>query len=68
MNEDEISIIWCVDDVLVVRPGLTHDEAREVLHEAKRRHDASIGICWVVLETHADMMFPNSLANEGDLD
>jgi hypothetical protein len=60
-NGDEIHITWCVDDVLCVVPRLTKDEAREVLHEAYRNHDAEYGIAWVTFEIFADMMFP-----EGD--
>jgi hypothetical protein len=55
---DTIEISWHVDDVKEVRPDLTNDQAREVLAQAKHRHDASIGINWDVLAIHADDLFP----------
>lgn len=62
LNDDgetsSININWGVDDVLEIREDLTQEQAMEVLYAAKREHDASIGINWNVLETHADMMFP----------
>lgn len=53
-----IEISWHIDDVLEVRPDLTNAQAREVLAQAKDRHDASIGINWDVLAIHADDLFP----------
>jgi hypothetical protein len=55
---DEIAITWHIDDVKELRPDLTDDQAREVLQQAKDRHDAGIGINWEVLEIHADDLFP----------
>jgi phosphoenolpyruvate carboxylase len=55
---NEIRIIWHIDDVREVRPDLTDDEAREVLAQAKKAHDATIGINWDVLGHWADYMFP----------
>jgi hypothetical protein len=56
-----ISITWCVDDVLEIRPDLTEDQAMEVLEMVKKKHDAEIGINWTVLETIADFMFPQGI-------
>jgi hypothetical protein len=55
---DKIAITWHIDDVKELRPDLTDDQAREVLQQAKDRHDAGIGITWEVLEIHADDLFP----------
>jgi hypothetical protein len=55
---DTMEISWHIDDVLAVRPNLTDAQAREVLAQAKHRHDASIGINWDVLAIHADDLFP----------
>jgi hypothetical protein len=55
---DTIEISWHIDDVKEVRPGLTNAQARKVLEQAKRRHDATIGINWDVLAIHADDLFP----------
>lgn len=56
-DPDWIAVFWCVDDVKSVAPHLSDDEAREVLETAERRHDADIGINWIVLETISDMLF-----------
>lgn len=55
---DTIEISWHIDDVKEVRPNLTDAQARQVLEQAKRRHDASIGISWDALAIHADDLFP----------
>ncbi len=55
---DSIEISWHIDDVKEVRPDLSEAQARDVLDQAKRRHDASIGITWDVLAIHADDLFP----------
>ncbi len=49
---------FTADDVLSLRPDLTEEEAQEVVDIADRRFDASIGVNWDVLQTHADMSFP----------
>lgn len=60
MNEDQntITITWHVDDVLQQCPHLTQDQALEVLHTAKDKHDANIGITWDTLEMWADYLYP----------
>lgn len=58
---DRIAIVWSVDDVLGHIPRLTFEEARTVLHEADRTHDAEYGIAWLTFDIIADEMFP-----EGD--
>jgi len=52
----EIAVVWCVEDVQSVRPDLDDDQAWEVLQQARRHHDATIGINWDVLNCHADML------------
>ena len=66
--ETQIAIIWGIDDVHSVRSGLSDEQALLVLHEAKRRHDANIGINWDVLEIWADELFPEHEDEEGDHD
>jgi hypothetical protein len=56
-DDGKISIIWSVGDIFEIRPDLTRTEAMEVLHTAKRRHDANEGINWDILHTHAVWMF-----------
>ena len=55
---EEIAISWHIDDVREIRPDLTDEQCREVLQQAERRHDASVGINWEVLAIHADDLFP----------
>jgi hypothetical protein len=56
-RELSIAIVWHIDDVLQVRPELSREQAFEVLKQAKRYHDANVGINWEVLATHAEMLF-----------
>jgi hypothetical protein len=50
----KITITWCADDVLAVDHSLTPKQVREVLSLMKRRHDASVGINWDVIQCHID--------------
>lgn len=54
----QIAIIWDVDDVQVIRPDLSDEQAMEVLRHAKRYHDANMGINWDVLKVWADELYP----------
>lgn len=53
----QIALIWSLDDVLNVRPSLTHKQAWEVLEHARQEHDAECGITWDILGIHADNLF-----------
>lgn len=53
----EIGVVWMIDDVTSIRPDLTEEQAWEVLREADRYHDATIGINWDVLHYHAEALF-----------
>ena len=55
---DTIELSWHLDDVLYVRPGLTPQQAREVLQVIKYNHDASMGVTWETLEYVADELYP----------
>jgi hypothetical protein len=57
VDPNSIAIFWSIEDVQEVARHLTDDQAREVLDAVKRRHDATIGINWDVLETVADALF-----------
>jgi len=57
-KDKKIAVIWSIEDVQGIRPGLTDEQAFEVLKQAGRKHDAAWGICWATLETIADDMFP----------
>lgn len=56
--KDYIEIIWNIDDVLEVRPDLTKEQAREVLHALRRYHDAELGINWDVIYWTAHEIYP----------
>jgi hypothetical protein len=58
IRQDGISIVWRWEDVQSVRDDLTEDQCVEVLEEVRRRHDASVGINWDLLQDNADTMFP----------
>ena len=49
----QIASIWSIEDVQIVRSGLTDDQAWEVLQRVRKCHDATIGINWDVLKIHA---------------
>ncbi|HWG42673.1 MAG TPA: hypothetical protein VN688_07795 [Gemmataceae bacterium] len=53
----KIAAIWCMEDVLEVRPDLTEKQAWEVLEQVERRRDATIGITWDTLEMVAEDLF-----------
>ena len=52
----QIAEIWGVEDVRLVRPGLTEDQAWEVLQAARRHYDPAVGITWEVLARQADAL------------
>lgn len=55
---DEIAITWHIDDVRYIRPDLSDEACRDVLHYADRKHDADLGITWAILEATAEMLYP----------
>lgn len=67
---DQIALTWTVNDVLDVCPGLTEEEARHVLWEARHKHDASIGVNWDVLLAHGIGLYADRAVQnpEGDDD
>ncbi len=55
---DSFSIEWHIDDVLEECPDLTKEQARVVLHEVSRRHDACYGINWGFIRDIAWILYP----------
>jgi len=51
-----------VEDVMSMRPDLSEEQARQVIDLAAKRFDASIGICWDILEYWTDELFPDGEA------
>ena len=50
-NKDgSISIVWNIEDVQSLEPGMSDELAIEVLELALDNHDANEGINWTVLE------------------
>jgi len=66
LKDDEIAVVWSVEDVEMQCDWLTRDQALEVLFALKERHDASVGINWDVIHYTADWMFPNPEYAEPD--
>jgi len=56
-EDDEISIVWHIDDVKEQCNWLTDEQARDVLHNLKHKHDGEIGINWDVITITADILF-----------
>jgi hypothetical protein len=56
-EDDEISIVWSVDDVKEQCKWLTDEQAKDVLHNLKHKHDPCIGINWDVINITADILF-----------
>lgn len=63
--QGQIAIVWHIDDVLNVRPGLTRDQAMTVLERVSRKHDAEHGVSWETFRVVADDMFPQNDQSEG---
>lgn len=59
-DENEISIVWHIEDVQSVRPDLNDVEARDVLAFVKDKHDANYGVSWETIEGAADYLYPTS--------
>ncbi|MEW4569515.1 hypothetical protein AB1L88_16745 [Tautonia sp. JC769] len=59
----QIAVVWSVEDVLQVRPDLSPEQAWDVLVSCRRRHDATIGINWDVLEVAAGCLYPEPQSN-----
>lgn len=54
----KIAIIWCVEDVLSLRPDLSNEQAWTVLKHCRDAHDSQLGINWDVLACWAELLFP----------
>jgi len=58
LQDDEIAIIWSVEDVMQECPWLTKDQALEMLYDLKVNHDATIGINWDVIRDTVAVFYP----------
>lgn len=57
-NRRQVAIFWSIEDVQSVRPGLTGDQAWQVLQECERCHDCEFGFTWTLIKCVADELFP----------
>lgn len=55
----EIKIVWSIEDVLSRRSDLTEEQASKVLVELENSHNAEIGINWEVIDTTAEILYPD---------
>ena len=51
---DTIAIPWHIDDIKHQNPNVTDAQARIILQNIKKSHDAEIGINWGVIDIHID--------------
>ncbi len=56
--DKKITLEWHIDDVLEIRPDLNDREAMNVLNMVKRKHDATVGVNWEVLDYWAGDLYP----------
>ena len=64
LQDDEIAIIWSVEDVMQECDWLTEDQALDVLHHIDHKNDATIGINWEVIYYNAEWMYPKEADDE----
>ena len=62
---NSIAIIWCIDDVKSIREDLNDEQCLDVLNYADRKHDASMGITYDILEWIADYLYPQEEVANG---
>jgi len=66
-DENTIALYWTIDDVISTSASrdiiLTKKQAREVLDEVLRNHDANYGVSWDTLDIVTDMLFPQTNEN-----
>ena len=60
-DDKKICIEWHIDDVQEIRPDLDDRKAMNVLNMVMRKHDATVGVNWEVLDYWAMELYP-----EGD--
>ncbi len=56
-RNEQVAVLWSVNDVVELRPDLTTRQAFEVLQHAKRMHDVRFGINWDTLDFAAEQLF-----------
>ena len=55
-ENDTISIEWSIQDVYYQAENdeveITREQALNVIHDLKKHHDATIGICWDTISSY----------------
>ncbi len=59
------AIVWSVEDVLDVCPGLTEAQAFDVLESVINNHDASLGVTWDSFTSAALRLYGEKALEDG---
>jgi hypothetical protein len=62
-SNQQIALIWSVEDVQSIRPDLDREQSWEVLQACQRYHDCEHGLTWMSLKMMADNLFPHQEDN-----
>lgn len=54
-RQNTIPVSWNIEDIQIIDPRLSDDEAREVLFDVLKYHDTNVGINWEVIAKHVRM-------------
>ncbi len=65
---EEISLVWNVTDVKIVRPDLSKRQCSEVLQAVEADHDATLGVNWDTLEYWAEDLYHLTKAQQRQLE
>ena len=58
LRDDEIAIVWSIDDVMEECKWLTKEQAYDVLHHLDSKHDANIGVNWETIHYWGEYLYP----------
>lgn len=58
LQDDEIAIVWSVDDVMEECKWLTKEQACDVLHHLDKKHDANVGVNWETIHYWGQHLYP----------
>lgn len=64
LQDDQIAIVWSVEDVMQECDWLTREQALEVLYALEHKHDATIGINWDTIYYTGVWMYPQGVEDE----
>ena len=57
-DTDDLMLFVGVQKMAQLRPDLTNEDCRKILHAVKDKHDATLGISWDTIESIAYDMYP----------